>query len=252
MDAAVIGDLVAPARRSDDLAYRVVGDRARSHSYDSVCATAWKTANLLRLYGVHDGSIVGVVDAPKHPDYEPGTPPSRTEDTPIPEVIFALLGAALLGATVRFDPPRDLEADALVGPAAWMDDYEPGPASTSIAYGGPPENPSIVHFETEVWSETPIAPPETVSPDTPLLITDDRQFDHRTLVEAAEAFLDQASLTAADSVAIDSTLSEPGTVVGGVLAPLLAGGTMLVGTDDETVRIGADGIDPRSISIGNS
>jgi len=249
MDAAVIGDLVAPSRRSENLAYRVAGDRARSHSYDSVCATTWKTANLLRLYGIHEGSTVGVVDAPKHPDFDPETQRHRAGETPIPEVVFTFLGAALLGATVRFDPPRDLEADALVGPAAWMDAYESGPTCTSIAYGGPPADPSTVHFETEVWSETPITPPETVEPDVSILATADHEYDHRTLLRAGEAFVDQETLTAEDSVAVAGPFSEPGTVVGGVLAPLLVGGTMVVGRANETVRIGEDGIDPGSIPI---
>jgi len=249
MDGAVIGDLTAPSRRSDDLAYRVADDRARSHTYDSVCSTAWKTANLLRLYGVHEGSTVGVVDAPKHPAADPGVTPQRTGETPIPEVIFTFLGAACLGATVRFDPSPALEADALVGPAAWMDHYDSGPTCTSIAYGGPPENPSIVHFETEVWSETPIAPPETVDPGAAVLASGDRAFDHRTLLDAAELFVDQQALTADDSVAVAASLSEPGIVVAGILAPLVVGGTILVGRDDETIRIGGDGIDPESIHL---
>lgn len=247
MDATVIGDLVDSSRRSDELAYCVAGDRARSHTYDSVCTTTWKAANLLRLYGVHEGSVVGIVDAPKHPDFEPGTSPP-TAETPIPEVVFAFLGAASLGATVRFDPPADAAVDALVGPAAWLDRYEPGSACTEIAYGGPPEAPSVVHFETEVWSETPIAPPETVDPDAPVLTNDGRTFDHRRLLGAAEAFVEHQDLTADDSVVVDAALSAPGTVVGGILAPLLAGGTIQVGGDG-TVRIGEGDVTPDSIRI---
>ena len=248
MDVAVISDLLAPSRRSDDLAYRVAGDPARSHTYDSACTSTWKTANLLRLYGVHEGSTVGVVDAPKHPDVEFGGPPSRVDGTPIPEVVFTFLGAALLGATVRFDPPQDCTVDSLVGPAAWMDAYEPGASCTTIAYGGPPEDPDVVHFESEVWSETPIAPPETVAPDTAVLSTDDETFDHQTLLAAGEAFVDQENLTAADSVVVDAPFSKPGSVVGGVLAPLLSGGTIQIGGDG-TVTIGDGGVDPGSIHV---
>lgn len=249
MDATVIGDLVAPAQRSDDLAYRVAGDPARSHTDDSVCTSTWKTANLLRLYGVHEGSVVGIVDAPKHPDFDPGTAPPRADGTPIPEVVFTFLGAALLGATVRFDPPQDRAVDALVGPAAWMDAYEPGAACTTIAYGGPPADPDVVHLESEVWSETPIAPPETVDPDATALTTGEETFDHRTLLGASKDFVDQQNLTAADSVTVDAPLSEPGTVVGGILAPLVAGGTIQVG-DGGTVTIGEGGVDPESIRVG--
>ncbi|MFW5918013.1 MAG: hypothetical protein ACOCR0_00880, partial [Haloferacaceae archaeon] len=229
MDGAVIGDLLAPARRSDALAYRVVGDPARSHTYDSFCATTWKTANLLRLYGVHEGSTVGVIDAPKDPDSEPTAPTGRAGETPISEVLFAFLGAASLGATVRFDPPGAFESDALVGPAGWIAAYDPGPTGTTIAYGGPPADPEVVHFETEVWSETPIAPPETVDPETPVLAAGDRRYDHQTLLDAAGAFVDRHRLGPDDSVAVAGPLSEPGNVVGAILAPLLAGG---METDD--------------------
>ncbi|CCQ34664.1 putative acetyl-CoA synthetase protein [Halorhabdus tiamatea SARL4B] len=249
MDATVIGDLVAPARRSDGLAYRVAGDPARSHTDDSVCTSTWKTANLLRLYGVHEGSEVGIVDAPKHPDFDPGTTPSRADGTPVPEVVFTFLGAALLGATVRFDPPRNCAVDALVGPAAWMDAYEPGAACTTIAYGGPPEDPDVVHFESEVWSETPIAPPETVEPDATVLTTGENSVDHRRLLQAAETFVDRQNLAAGDTVTPDAPLSEPGSVVGGILAPLVAGGTIQVG-GEATVTIGGGGVDPESVRVG--
>jgi len=250
MDATVIGDLLAPSRRSDDSAYRVAGDQARSRAYDSICTSAWKAANLLRLYGVHEGAVVGIVDAPKHPDFEPGVLPPRTGATPLSEVVCTFLGAASLGATVRFDPPRDHVLDALVGPADWMDAYEPGAACSTIAYGGPPEDPDVVHFESEVWSETPIAPPESIEPDATALATGEDTFDHRTLLAAGTDFVDRHDLTPGDSVVLASSLSEPGAVVGGILAPLLAGGTIQVGGDG-AVTIGEDGLDPASIRVGD-
>lgn len=248
MDPDVLGDLVAPSRRSDAVAYRHADVPARSQTADSLCGLAWRTANLLRLYGVHAGATVGIVDAPKHPDCDPATDPVERSGTPIPEVIVGLFGAALLGGVVRFDPPDSFDGSALLGPAAWTDDYDVGPACTVLAYGGPPSDPSVVHFESEVWSETPIAPPESVSPDVPALATDDRTFSHATLLGAADDVVEEYGFDAGDAVVVDAPLARPGTVVAGVIAPLLAGATIQVGGEGDH-RVGDGGIDPESVTL---
>ncbi|WP_135662610.1 hypothetical protein [Halorhabdus rudnickae] len=258
MDPEVLGDLVAPARRTDAVSYRHAEEPARLQRYDSLCTTAWQTANLMRLYGVHAGATVGIVDAPKHPDGGPPTdmrgpstdaPGDRGSGTPIPEVITAFLGASLLGAVVRFDPHQSFDGSALLCPAAWTGDYELSPGCTVLAYGGPPTDSSVVHFESEVWSETPIAPPESVSPTAPVLAADKHTFDHATLLGAATDVVDEHGVAEGDAVAIDASFARPGTVVAGVIAPLLVGGSIQVGGGDVTHRVGDVGIDPAAVTL---
>ncbi|WP_181686197.1 hypothetical protein [Halorhabdus salina] len=247
MDPEVLGDLVAPERRGETIAYRRADDPARSHTYESFCATAWKTANLLRLYGVHADTTVGVVDAPKRPERQPPTGPTRQATTPIPEVLLAFIGAGTLGASVQFDPASSFDGGALLCPAAWTESYETSAGCTTLAYGGPPAEPEVVHFESEVWSETPIAPPESVSSDATALVTTAGNHTHDELLESAQAFIEDSGLEAGDAISIDAELSHPGTLAGGVVAPLLVGGTMHVGGDNVDVRIGDNGVDPNRI-----
>lgn len=224
----VLGDLIGPERRSDQLVYERPGDRSRSYSYASFCTDAWKAGNLLRHYGVREGATVGVLDGPKAP--------ADTDDrtgTPVPESLLALFGATLLGANVLFDPGREPDVRALIGPAAWLDRYELPPGSKALAFGGPPDDPTVAHFERELWSENPIPFPEAVDPDATALRPEHDEISHRSLLTAAREAVDDYGLTDEHRVAVDAALSDPGTVVAGVFAPMLAGGTVVV-SDDAT------------------
>ena len=247
MDVEVLGDLVAPSRRSDAVAYQH-DEPARAQSYDNLCTTAWQTANLLRLYGVHEGATVGIVDAPKHPDRPPEATDGRTGGTPIPEVLTTMLGTSLLGAVVRFEPDRSFEGSALVCPADWSEHYTVSPDCTVLAYGGPPTSPSVIHLESEVWSETPIAPPESIDPGTAALAVDGQTFDHATLLSAAKRTIGDHGIEAGDTVAVESLFAEPGAVVAGVIAPLLVDGSIVVGADNADHCVGDGGIDPGAIT----
>lgn len=248
MDADVLGDLVGGSCRNDAVAYRHLDEPARSHTYDSFCTSTWQTANLLRFYGVHEGSAVGIVDAPKAPDDERTTTAERRPGTPIPEVLFALFGTAMQGGVVTFDPNvRAFEGGALLCPATWAEDVQVGEGCSVLAYGGPPTDPKVVHFEAEVWSETPIEPPETIDPDAPVLATHAGTYTHAELLTRARSFVDEVGLTAGDAVSIEAPLTHPGTVVGGIVAPLLTGGTLLVGSGDPTLTIGARDVSPEAV-----
>jgi hypothetical protein len=208
---------------------------------------------------------VGVLDAPKTPATPAADWTHDPEQTPIPESLLAFFGAALLGAPVRFDPPtveaaaEPLAVHALVGPTAWLDAYDCGPQCTALGYGDSPADPSIVHFEKQLWSENPIEPPDRVAPEDVALLTADAEYTHRDLLDAATAVVEEYALTSDDSVAVRTPLSWLGTVVAGVLAPLSVGAAIHVGDADEASAVVATDdewsgrrIDPAAVYEGRT
>ncbi|MGM0591491.1 MAG: acetyl-CoA synthetase, partial [Halobacteriota archaeon] len=61
-----------------------------------------------------------------------------------------------------------------------------------------------------------------------------RRYSHADLLGAARRVVGDEGLTDEATVALRAPLSHPGTVVAGVVAPLLAGGTILLSDGDET------------------
>lgn len=207
-----VGDVLAAARDRDGPALVAPGSPDRRYGYDRLVATTYRTANVLRRYGVHAGATVAVTD--------------RRD----PEPVLALLGAALLGGVTRVGgvdaPPED--ARAIVCHRA-DDAADPPTGATAVVYGGPPDDPGAAHFEREVWSENPAFPPgATAGGDAVALPGPDAGVTQRTLVAAARAAAAAWSLSTGDRVAVRSSLARPGTVAGGVLAALSAGATVLL------------------------
>ncbi|MWG35635.1 hypothetical protein [Halomarina oriensis] len=226
----VLGDLVARPRRSDDRAL-VVPSLGRTYDYRRFCTTAWKVGNFLRHLGVRSGRGVALVGVDA------------------PEPVLSFYGAALLGAPVTFDPPTDepVDARALVVPFDRVEEYEAPPGTQRVAFGDAPDDPTVAYFERDVWSENPTEPPDRVAPRDVLLRTDDGAYSHATVLDAAGRVVDEWGLTASDTVAVRAPFSRPGTVAAGLVAPLLAGGSILL-PDDETVgdRAVSDGDAPES------
>jgi hypothetical protein len=217
--ADVLGDCVARERRSADPALRDARS-GRAYDYRRFCTTAWKAGNFLRHLGVRSGRRVGVAgDAP--------------------EAVLTCYGAALLGAVVRFDPPEGFECRAVVAPTGDLPAAEPG--VERVTYGEEHEDPSVAYFERDVWSENPTMPPDRVAPDDDLLAPGDRTFTHGEVLAAAGDVADRWSLGAGDAVAVDAPLSEPGTVAAGLVAPVLAGGTVVLGSDSDADHLVGDG-----------
>ncbi|MFC7135186.1 MULTISPECIES: hypothetical protein [Salinibaculum] len=201
-------------------------DRTADYTYAEFSTNAWKAGNLLRHYGVRPGATLSVVVGPKEPgpDDEPGWLGSAADP------LVALLGGACLGAVVDLTPEQPVGGRAIVLPDAWLDRYEVEPGCSRLAYGGPPEVSGVAHFERELWSENPIAPPGELAAEDPLLRVDGREYTHGEMLAAAQAVVDQQGLTAADRVAIDAPLTTPGAVAAGVVAPLAVGATILLRT----------------------
>jgi hypothetical protein len=216
MDA--LGDLVARSRRSEESAL-VAPRENRTYDYHRFCTTAWKTGNFWRRRGVHADATVVVADDPE------------------PEAVFAFFGAALLGAKTRFGLPdpadaQNLDARIAVAPADEIGDYEVPPGTQRVGYGGPPDDPAVAHFERDVWSENPSFPETPIDPETVALVAGEGEFSHADLLSAAREVADDWDLEPGDEVAVRAPLADPGTVVAGIVAPLLAGAAILLPDGD--------------------
>lgn len=220
-----VGDLVARERRGDEVALAAPGV-GRAMSYHDLCTTAWKAGNALRHFGVARGATVAVAADPH------------------PAPTLAFLGAALLGARTRFcasDAARaaatgadaesvGADADAtddapraVLVPAGDADREVP-PGTSLVAYGDAPDRPTVAHWEGTVWSENPAFPPTPVDPDAPSLAPG---HSHADVLATARDAAERADVGCGSRVAVRAPLSDPRTVVAGVVAPLLAGGTVL-------------------------
>jgi hypothetical protein len=231
----VLGDLVADARERQDALFES-SERAAPYSYADFAVNVWKSGNLLRHYGVREGARVAVVTGPKAPtgDDEPGW----LGGTPDP--VLAVLAAAVDGAVVDPDPPAAVDAKVLIAPNDWLGRYELGPGTKAVAYGGPPEDPTVAHLEREAWSENPLAPPAEVAPDDPVLAAD-RTYTHGDLLTASRRVVEEHELTEDDEVTIDAPMTKPGTLVAGLIAPMRVGASILLGPDRSgTVAVGDD------------
>lgn len=209
----VLGDLVARERRSSAPALTAPAT-GRRYNYRRFCTSAWKVGNFLRHLGVRDGVTVGVAD------------------DPVPETVLTFYGAALLGAAIRFGPPTDVDEDvqAIVVPASESDAYDTGPSTRRVVYGDDPENPSVSYFERDVWSENPTEPPDRVTPEQPLLETEVSTYTHSDVLGAARTTVDSVTLGADTAVAVAGAFTDPEVVAVGLVASVLAGASLRVGT----------------------
>ena len=231
-------DLVAEGRERGGTAFRSA-ERATPFGYRDFCTNAWKVGNMLRHYGVREGARVAVVAGPKAPG--DADEPGRVTETP--DALLAFLGAALDGAVVDTDPPAAVDAKVLIAPAPWMDDYRPGPGTKPVAYGGPPEDPTVAHMEREAWSENPLQPPGEFGPEDPVLAAD-ATYTHGDLLAASRRVGAEHDIAADDAVALRAPVTDPGTLVAGLLAPMRVGATVLLGEEETGTVAVADGDAP--------
>ncbi|MFC6722175.1 hypothetical protein [Halobacteriaceae bacterium SHR40] len=230
---ATLKTLVADSREFGGPVIQIPG-RKTPYTYSDFAPNVWKSGNLFGHYGVHPGAEVTVVAGPKEQDGGTSGADDSVGRFDSADPIFAILGATLVGATVRLQPVEPVDSRALVCPAAWVDRYETAPSCSIIAYGGPPEDAAISHFETEMWSENPTEPPESVAADDPALRSPDGTYSHDNLLDVATAIAGEYDLGSNDRVVLDAPLTEPGALVAGVLTPLSVGATLSIAGDDGT------------------
>lgn len=224
----VLGDLVARERRSGRPAVHVVGTD-RSISYRDFCTTAYKAGNVLRYLGVREESTIAVA----------GTVGSHP--------LWAFYGAAQLGAVTRFVTPDDWSpANAprvLLLPVDHEGAADPPPGTKLATYGGAPARATTLHWEKELWSENPAVHPTAVAPSAPLLAAGTGTYSHEAVLDAAAATVERFDLDAEGRVAVRGPLSDPHVVVAGLVAPILAGGTVVVPDDGDSADLAVVGTD---------
>ncbi|WP_248896622.1 AMP-binding protein [Haloplanus halobius] len=219
----VLGDLVARDRRSDRPALRIDA-RDRTFSYHEFCTTAWKAGHALTHLGVHRGSRVALATDPS------------------PPILQTCVGAASLGARVAFD--TSAESRVVVVPADREAEFDAA-ASRVVVYGDAPASTAATHWEGVVWSENPSVPPAEPDPADPVLDrpADDAPLTHCDFLSRAERIVADAGLDAETSVALRASLADPHAVIAGVVAPLVAGGTVVIpdgGGASADVAVGSD------------
>ena len=239
-------DLVAAAKEREGTVLDAAG-RSAPYSYREFATNCYKAGNLLGHYGVHPGAAVTVAVGPKEAPGDSGADDGGTSDGETSdggsgedaigflgaaEPLLAILGGASVGATVDVTPAAPVESRALVAPA-WRS-FETAPRCSTLAYGGPPEDPAVAHFEAELWSENPTAPPEPVAATDPALRADGESYSHETLLAVAGDVVADHGLDDTSQVMLSASLTDPGALVAGVLAPLSVGATVVLpdGADD--------------------
>lgn len=270
-DASVIGDLVARDRRGTESAL-YAASRDRTYSYFDLCNTAAKAGNVLRHVGVRPGDAVWI------------------EPRPDPEAVLTFLGAVQLGAVVRFAGPHDVadgylgrvgrahstdegdgasagetgatagETEATVGPAAVVvhaaaeSATRVPPGTSLVVYGDQPEGAEATHWESEVWSENPAAPPAPTDADDPAIRTADGSYTHRALLDAARRVTERGGIDEETSVVLRASTADP-RAVAGLLAPLAARGEIVLPAGDRAVErsdlvaVGDDGLEDRRVPL---
>lgn len=236
-------NLVAAGRERECTAIDVVR-RPAPYSYHKFSTNVWKAGNLLGHYGVHAVGELAVAVGPKVTTGEgesAGTDRTGAGRINAAEPLLAILGGTILGATVDLTPSEPVDAPALVAPANWQVETIPG--CTQLAYGGPPTDPDIGHFERSVWSENPIEPPEPVDPTDSAVRFEDERWTHEELLTTVGEIVTEYGLDAESEVVLDVAITEPGGLLAGVLAPLAVGGTVVVPEN------GVDGVSGESTLV---
>ena len=183
--------------------------------------TVYRTGNFLRYCGVHEDASVSIVDVNA------------------PETVLGIFGTLLLGSVVDIVPdaptddrehsgPEASDTDSVVkaflGPTSRVSERDLDPGCTAIGFGAEPTDPAIAYFEREIWSENPIFPETALDPERRFIADEDVSVSEA--VASAREFA--ARFDPGMSVAIRSSFADPGTIVAGLFAPLVAGATILL------------------------
>ena len=217
----VVGDLLARDRRTRSPA--LVTTEGRERTTHDLITNAHKAANVLRHLGAREGSTVAV------------------DPTPGVHTAVAFLGAARLGAPVRFDPSAGIDGGdrVVVGPVEDEPAIRPRPGTSLAVFGGTPDRSETTHWEQELWSENPATPPAAVSPADPVVRVGADAVTHWRLLEVADAVATDHGIDAGTRVVVRTSFVDPRAAAAGVVAPLARDGvTVLAGRPDRPTARG--------------
>ncbi len=198
----VVGDLLARDRRSRDPA--LVTPDGRERTYRDLITNAYKAANVLRHLGAREGSTVAI-----HPI--PGF-----------HTTLAFLGAAGLGAPVRFDPAAGVAAGdrVVLVPVGAEGETDPAPGTSLAVFGGPPDRAETTHWEAEIWSENPATPPSHVAATDAAIRDGAGDVSHRRLLDGADDVARDHGIGPGTRIVLRATFADPLAVAAGLVAPL--------------------------------
>ena len=218
MNERTLADLFTRERRSDRPA--LVDATAREYDAHWLITSSWKAGNFLRHSGVRRGVRVGIVG-----------------DGPL--AVLAFFGTTLLEGTSQFAPPITLAGEddvrAIVGPVDELDEYDLPAGAQRIGYGRKPADPAVHHFDAGLWSENPSFPPLEIDPDTNVIAGPNGSYSHGEVLETAREVISEYGIESGTSVGVDAPLSDPRTVVAGLIAPLVSEGVIVLGSDADLV-----------------
>ncbi|TKX73581.1 hypothetical protein EXE46_13490 [Halorubrum sp. GN11_10-6_MGM] len=223
----LVGDLLARDRRTGDTA--LVTPDGRDRTYHDLITNGYKAANVLRYLGVRAGAIVAV------------------DPTPAFHTTLAFLGAAAVGAPVRFDPEAGIDAGdrVVLAPLPVAAELDPAPGTNLAAFDGSPERPETTHWEQELWSENPGTPPSEVGPDDAAIVGPAGEFSHRDLCSLAAAAVEATEMTAETRVVLRRPFSDVPAVAAGLVAPLSVGATAVLAPPSGVPEAADESAEPR-------
>ncbi len=206
----VVGDLIGRERRTRAVA--LVTSDGSERTYHDLITNAYKAANVLRYLGAREGSTVAV-------DPRPGF-----------HTTIAFLGAARLGAAVRFDTSAGIEAGdrVVLAPNEAEAELIPDPGTNLTVFGDPPDRPGTTHWESELWSENPATPPSDVDPDDTVIRGENGVVSHRALLALATRVADDYEIDEGTRVVLRESFAVPNAVTAGVVAPLSRDATIVL------------------------
>lgn len=209
----VLGDLVADDESigvDSPLCLEIPGEPPTRYTVDRFARTAHKTGNFLARHGLGPDRPLGLVD----------------DSAAVP--VLGFYAAGLLGAPVVVDPPKLEEVACVLGPMAWFETVDVPASTEGVGYGGQGEDPRITRFEETVPRENAGFPPTSIDPSTPLIRTVDQSFSHEAVLETARRVRSEHVLEPGDRVSVWAPLADPGTIVAGLVAPVLADATIVL------------------------
>ncbi len=214
MAPGTLVDLLSSNADTDAVALGAPAAGEQVYTYDRLATTSRSTATVLAAAGLDADSFIAIAPAPAA------------------ETVIGFLGAAILGARVRFSGPARAPVDAVFGPTDTVRRYQVPDDALRIGFGERSEDDRIRHFARAVWRAEDALPDAPVLPTTTVLSDGNAAYTHRRLIRTGQAVIAARGITPDTELAVRAPLTDPRTIAAGLIAPLLAGATIRFPTDE--------------------